>query len=218
MVSNYENNFNCVVCMNQKSFNTLMMNTRCGHACICDDCESRLPFTVFTEKNCPLCRRSGEYRRVLINTDTDTDTETDDYHETHDNENNNQNNNNQNNNQYENENTDIVIDVEQNNDPRVIKLKQILYEGISPNYFIITCGKLNSFNPQDDRLENMVMAFYGTEQSSYHNNKPFFIDVTRRIQLAINVRRTWLVVNDENLLKSHTINTKNWVLTMLCMR
>ena len=214
MVSNYENKFNCVVCMNQKPFNTLMMNTRCGHACICDSCESRLPFTVFTEKNCPLCRRNGEYRRILINTDTD-DYDYTDYNETIRYQ--------ANNNRNENENTDIVIDVEQNNDPRVIKLKQILYEGISPNYFIITCGKLNSFNPQDDRLENMVMAFYGTEKSSSHNDKPFFIDVTRRIQLAINIRRTWLVVNDENLLKSHTTmntttNTKNWVLTMLCMR
>ena len=210
MVSNYENKFTCVVCMNQKSFNTLMMNTRCGHACICNNCESHLPFTVFTEKNCPLCRRSGEYRRMIINTDGN---------ESCINEENTNLNDNLNDNLYENLNTDIVIDVEQNNDPRVIKLKQILYEGISPNYFIITCGKLNSFNPQDDRLENMVMAFYGTEQSSYHDNKPFFIDVTRRIQLAINVRRTWLVVNDENLLKSHTnINTKNWVLTMLCTR
>ena len=79
-------------------------------------------------------------------------------------------NNNLNDNLYENLNTDIVIDVEQNNDPRVIKLKQILYEGISPNYFIIKCGKLNSFNPQDDRLENMVMAFL-IEQSSYQRQQ-----------------------------------------------
>ena len=202
--------FTCVVCMNTKRFDTLMMNIRCGHACICEDCQSQLPFTIFTENACPLCRRNGEYRRVHINIDGDI---------TSDELMNNNYPNNQIVNENENNNIDIIVDIEQNNDPRVIKLRQILYEGISANYFILTYEKHNYFNPKDDRLENMVMAFYGTEQCMENNNKPFFIDVTRRVQLAINIRRQIFIVNDENLLKmNHTMNTKNWLITILCVR
>jgi len=205
--------FSCVVCLNTKSVNTLMMNIRCGHACICEDCQSHLPFTIFTENACPLCRRNGEYRRVHINIDGDT---------TSDELINNNQINNENENENENENTDIIIDIEKNNDPRVIKLRQILYHGINNinnNYFIMTYERGNHFNPQDDRLENMVMAFYGTEKCSENNNKPFFIDVTKRVQLAINIKRRILIVNDENLLKmNHTMNSRNWLITILCLR
>ena len=110
-------------------------------------------------------------------------------------------------------------DLDIDNDARVTKLKQILYEGISNNYFILTYEKGNYFNPQDDRLENMVMAFYGTESCLENNYKPYFIDVTKRVQLAINIRRRIFVVSNDNLLKQNTtLDTKNWLITILCVR
>ncbi len=202
--------YTCVICLNNKELDTLMINIRCGHACICQECQNNLPNIVFTEKSCPLCRRNGNYRNVILNIDNENENE---------NQIEDENDLLPNNMDIDNEIYDKVIDLDIENDARVTKLKQILYEGISSNYFILTYEKGNYFNPQDDRLENMVMAFYGTESCLENNYKPYFIDVTKRVQLAINIRRRIFVVSNDNLLKQNTtLDTKNWLITILCVR
>ena len=43
--------YTCVICLNNKELDTLMINIRCGHACICQECQNNLPNIVFTEKS-----------------------------------------------------------------------------------------------------------------------------------------------------------------------
>ena len=94
--------------------------------------------------------------------------------------------------------TNNNIDFTSQNDPRVIKLNQIMAGNISPNYKIITEKEGGLILMNNIKSEDLVMAFYGTESDIYNNHNPRFIDVTNRIRLALNVGRNVFWVSDIN--------------------
>ncbi len=186
-------NFKCSVCLEYIHHSNMKINNVCGHANVCGHC---LWFIASEAEGgqCPVCRTFGNYISVYIEPGTRLDGD-----DIFDNK---------------------ILDITSSNsyDPRVIKLNEILDGTLSDNYKIITekQGGLMMLNTFENN--SMIMAFYGTESDIYNNYKPTFIDVTCRIKLAMNVKRSSIEIRDDKLLCAPLTFKKDcdWILIILC--
>tara|TARA_B100000401_G_scaffold395485_2_gene304443 strand:+ start:146 stop:748 length:603 start_codon:yes stop_codon:yes gene_type:complete len=198
------NAIKCAVCLESHVPRKMNVNVGCGHVSICNGCiendetiqrhgrtDEQNVYQGWWHGNCPICRTPGNFINIYLETTDENDEYT----------------------FFTNNN----IDFTSQNDPRVIKLNQIMAGNISPNYKIITEKEGGLILMNNIKSEDLVMAFYGTESDIYNNHNPRFIDVTNRIRLALNVGRNVFWVSDDKLLKfTPSFKECDWLLILVC--